>query len=139
LLTLELEQAGHTVLAAADGRTALATALTARPDVALLDRDMSGLSGVQVCREVKANPLTADLPVIFLSDGDDGADVHSGQAAGADDYLTKPFSPQELLARVRAAAERRHRRGAESAATDARLTTHYAHWDFRRVSAGGRL
>ena len=97
-----LQASGHEVALATDGASALARLREREPDLLILDVAMPGLSGIDVCRAVKANPFTARVPVLMLT-GERGVDrkVH-GLDAGADDYLTKPCDPRELRARVNA-------------------------------------
>lgn len=95
-----LEGAGHQVEAAEDGATALAAIEAREPELIVLDLSMPGLSGIEVCREIKGNPFTARIPVLLLTAMSDIEDKIEAFEAGADDYLIKPFHPQELLARV---------------------------------------
>lgn len=99
-----LESAGHDVVECADGEEALA-ALTAHPvDAIVLDIVMPEMDGLEVCRRVRA---TSDTPILFLSSRDDEIDRVIGLEIGGDDYITKPFSPRELVARVKAVLRRR--------------------------------
>ncbi len=107
LVSFRLERAGYTVVTAADGQQALAAAREHRPDLAVLDVMMPGLNGYEVTRELRADPATAAIPVILLTARVQEADVSRGFDAGADDYLRKPFSPQELRSRVQAILARR--------------------------------
>jgi two-component system phosphate regulon response regulator PhoB len=100
LVRLRLERSGYTVVAASDGREALALAGDCAPDLAILDVSMPHLSGVEVTRALREQQL--DLPVILLTGRAHEADVARGNEAGADAYVTKPFSRQELETRVRA-------------------------------------
>jgi CheY-like chemotaxis protein len=93
-VTLELD--GHTILEASDGIEALASARGEHPRLVLLDIMMPGLDGLQVCRTLKADPSTADIVVIMLTAQAQQRDRDRGVAAGADDYVTKPFSPLDL-------------------------------------------
>ena len=102
-----LESAGHEVALAADGATALASIQQREPDLLVLDLVMPGMSGFEVCRAVKRNPFTARIPVLMLTAQGDVDHKVAGFEAGADDYLKKPFSPQELRARVQAILGRR--------------------------------
>jgi DNA-binding response OmpR family regulator len=102
LITFKLEQAGHQLITATDGTTALAEARRTVPDVVVLDVAMPGLSGLDVCRELRADDATAGIPVILLTARAQESDVEVGFEVGADDYLTKPFSPRELVSRVAA-------------------------------------
>jgi DNA-binding response OmpR family regulator len=100
LVVFKLEQAGYTVHAVGDGEAALAATMALTPDLILLDVMMPGLNGFEVCRRLRANQNTATTPVIMLTARAQEADVESGFAVGADDYIVKPFSPRELLTRV---------------------------------------
>lgn len=101
LLGAMLDRAGYHVTHAASGTEALATLETSVPDLILLDIDMPGVSGLETCRIIKANPRTADIPVIFVTASDNKEDIVAGFAAGAQDYIIKPSTKEELLARVR--------------------------------------
>ena len=106
-----LEHSGFKVLTAADGPSALRTVRTLKPDLVVLDLGLPGLDGLDVTRELRrAGPL----PIIMLTARTDEADRVAGLELGADDYVTKPFSPRELVARVRAVL----RRSATAAAGD---------------------
>ena len=107
LVSFRLERAGYTVVTAADGQQALAAARQHQPDLAVLDVMMPGLNGYEVTRQLRADPATAAIPVILLTARVQEADVSRGFEAGADDYLRKPFSPQELRSRVQAILQRR--------------------------------
>jgi DNA-binding response OmpR family regulator len=100
LLRVRLERSGYEVIAAHDGPEALALAWARSPDLAILDITMPGMTGVEVTRALREGQFTR--PVILLTALTQNADVAAGAAAGADAYLTKPFSPQELESRVRA-------------------------------------
>lgn len=102
LLSFRLAAAGHAVTAVEDGPLALDAAAEAAPDLVLLDVMMPGLSGIDVCRALRARPETSGLPVILLTARSQEADVQAGFRAGADDYMTKPFSPRELVSRIEA-------------------------------------
>ncbi|MGI5399458.1 response regulator transcription factor [Streptomyces sp. CA-135486] len=106
LVAFKLTQSGHEVIAVEDGMAALKTARSEPVDVALLDIRMPGMSGLDVCRELRASPETASLPVILLTARSQEGDVETGFAAGADDYIIKPFSPRELSSRVQAVLTR---------------------------------
>ncbi len=109
LVAWKLSQAGYAVLAEGDGEAGLATA-TGRhgvsegtpPDLVLLDWMMPKMNGIEVCRAMRNDPSAAHVPVILLTAKAQEADVDRGFAAGADDYVVKPFSPRELLSRVQA-------------------------------------
>ena len=105
-----LRHAGYVVRLAENGTRALAEVRTSPPDLAILDYRMGEPDGFGVCREIKSDPRTAHLPVLILTAQSDVADRLGGFEAGADDYLSKPFDPRELLARVTALL-RQARRG----------------------------
>jgi DNA-binding response OmpR family regulator len=104
-----LEHAGFAVLTAADGPAALATTHHRHPDLIVLDLGLPGLDGLDVTRQLRSDAATADLPIVMLTARDDEIDKLLGLELGADDYLTKPFSPRELVARVRAVLRRSER------------------------------
>ena len=105
-----LERAGFTVLTAHDGREALMRARTEQPDLVVLDLGLPELDGLDVTRHLRRE---ADVPIIMLTARDDETDKLVGLELGADDYVTKPFSPRELVARVRAVLRRRDRSAAD--------------------------
>jgi DNA-binding response OmpR family regulator len=102
LVAFKLEQAGLEVLAVGDGQAALETARAHVPALAVLDVSMPGLSGIDVCRALRAEPATAGMLIIMLTARVQEQDVEGGFSAGADDYVTKPFSPRELVSRIQA-------------------------------------
>jgi DNA-binding response OmpR family regulator len=106
LVRLHLEKEGYSVQGTLGGDAGLAAALNAPPDVILLDRSMPGLDGLEVCRRLRRDERTAYTPVILLTARASEAERVAGFEAGADDYMTKPFSPRELVARVRAVLRR---------------------------------
>jgi DNA-binding response OmpR family regulator len=106
LVAFKLEQAGFEVIAVADGQQALEQARTSRPTLAVLDVSMPGLSGIDVCRMLRADSATAGMMVIMLTARVQEQDVEGGFSAGADDYVTKPFSPRELVSRIQAMLSR---------------------------------
>ncbi|NMO57350.1 response regulator transcription factor [Actinoplanes sp. TBRC 11911] len=99
-----LEQAGHRVRLAEDGATALAAIAAERPGLVVLDLMMPGIDGLEVCRRVRLE--LPDLPIIMLTALGEEADRVLGLEVGADDYVTKPFSPRELVLRVRSILRR---------------------------------
>jgi DNA-binding response OmpR family regulator len=107
LVAFRLERSGYTVLRAKDGEEALRLALEAKPDLAVLDVMMPKLDGYELTRRLRAADATRRMPIILLTARSQDADVQAGFDAGADDYLRKPFSPQELRARVQAILGRR--------------------------------
>jgi len=103
VLVEQLQSRGYRVIEAADGEQALAACHRERPDVVLLDVEMPHLDGHAVLAGIKAEPLLADIPVVFVTSRVTTEDVVEGLRLGAHDYLRKPFEPSELLARVHAA------------------------------------
>lgn len=100
ILIATLKDCGYKLLVAKDGESALAIARKAHPELILLDIMMPGIDGYEVCRQLKADPKTAKIAVIFLSALDETSDKVKGFATGAVDYIAKPFQPEEVLARV---------------------------------------
>ncbi len=98
-----LEQSGYSVITAGDGTTAVAAARHERPDLVVLDLNLPGMDGLDVCRVLRRE---SDVPIIMLTAREDEADRLIGLELGADDYITKPFSPRELVARTRAVLRR---------------------------------
>src|SRR5512140_341485 len=106
LLKYNLERSGFRVAAFADGEQGLEQLFAARPDLVVLDLMLPGRNGLEILREVRGEPATADLPVIVLTARGAEMDKLLGFEHGADDYLTKPFSPRELVARAQALLRR---------------------------------
>lgn len=106
MLRYNLEKQGFRVDEAGDGGEALTRIAESRPDLVLLDWMLPIMSGIEVCRQVRRNPHTADLPVIMLTARADDQDAVRGLNTGADDYITKPFNIEALLARMRALLRR---------------------------------
>ncbi|MGH2997587.1 MAG: response regulator, partial [Gaiellaceae bacterium] len=100
-------RSGFRVLQARDGDQALALALAEAPEVAVLDVSMPKLTGLEVTRRLRADERTRELPVILLTARAQEGDFEAGKDAGVDDYVTKPFSPQDLRERIEALLERR--------------------------------
>ncbi|MCL1855162.1 MAG: response regulator transcription factor [Clostridia bacterium] len=109
-ITLELEHEGYEVQVASDGRAGLSLFESWQPDLVILDLMLPELSGIEVCRRIRQ---TSDLPVIMLTAKDDVSDKVMGLDMGADDYVTKPFAIEELLARIRVCLKK-HRADAAS-------------------------
>ncbi len=103
LLRLYLEREGYTVVATHDGRSALEAAERARPSLVILDLMLPHLDGIEVCRRLRA---TSDVPILMLTARVDEVDKVLGFSIGADDYVSKPFSPREVVARVKAILRR---------------------------------
>ncbi len=106
LIRYNLERSGYRVAAAADGEDGLKRLFASRPDALVLDLMLPGRSGLEVLKEVRAEAATRDLPVLVLTARSTEMDKLVGFEYGADDYLTKPFSPRELVARVKSLLRR---------------------------------
>jgi DNA-binding response OmpR family regulator len=100
LIGFTLRHHGHTVLSAPNGEEALALALRELPDLVLLDIRMPRLTGYDVCRRLRAEPSTREIPIAFLSAKGQEAEIQAGMDAGATDYILKPFAPDQLINRV---------------------------------------
>ena len=95
-----LDEAGYTVLVALDGESALRRAQQAQPDLILLDALMPGIDGFEVARRLKADPVTADIPIIFMTGLTETEHLVAALEAGGADYVTKPVKPREVMARM---------------------------------------
>jgi DNA-binding response OmpR family regulator len=107
LVAFRLERSGYTVIQARDGQEALDLALSEKPDLAVLDVMMPKLDGFELTRRLRSEEATSRMPIILLTARAQDSDVAQGFEAGADDYIRKPFSPQELRTRVQAILGRR--------------------------------
>lgn len=107
LLKFNLAQAGHSVTAAGDAEQALRFLKNTLPDVILLDWMLPGMSGIDLCKRLRADERTQPIPIIMLTARGEERDKVLGLDTGADDYLTKPFSPRELVSRIKAVLRRR--------------------------------
>jgi DNA-binding response OmpR family regulator len=101
LVAFKLNAAGYHAITAGDGTSALDLVQRELPDMVILDVAMPGLDGLSVCYELHSSAATAQIPVLMLSGRDRQVDIDLGLTVGADDYLVKPFSPAELIRRVR--------------------------------------
>lgn len=100
LVVLSLARAGFEVSSQGDGAAGLSAVLEEQPDIVILDWMMPGLSGVEVCRAMRADPRAAQISVLLLTSRAQEADIDQGFAAGANDYMVKPFRGRELVSRV---------------------------------------
>lgn len=107
LIAANLIRAGHTVVRAIDAETAQRLVREALPDLVLLDWMLPGISGIELARRLRNDERTRMIPIIMLTARADEADKVAGLEIGADDYITKPFSPRELVARIKAVLRRR--------------------------------
>jgi DNA-binding response OmpR family regulator len=106
LLSIMLNRRGYEVVAVASGQDALETADDSF-DLVLLDVGLPDLNGLEVCRRLRAEPATADLAIILITGRDQPGDIHDGLAAGADDFVVKPFEEAELVARLLKVSDKR--------------------------------
>lgn len=106
MLSVALQMAGYQCLEAQDAQTAHALIVDHQPDIILLDWMMPGVSGIELARRLKREPASADIPIIMLTARSEEDNKIQGLEAGADDYITKPFSPRELVARLKAVLRR---------------------------------
>lgn len=103
LITFTLRFAGHEVIATTNGEEAYQSAISMdpKPDLILMDVRMPRMSGYEACQQLKANESTRQVPVVFLSAKGQESEVRSGYEAGAEEYILKPFSPDQLVERIR--------------------------------------
>ena len=106
VIEYNLSREGYRVYCAADGEGALRLARKEAPDLVLLDLMLPGLDGIEVCRRIRADPAICSISVIMVTAKGEESDIVLGLGVGADDYITKPFSPRELVARVKAVLRR---------------------------------
>jgi DNA-binding response OmpR family regulator len=130
-----LEHAGFAVLAAGEGRTALAMARSAKPDLVILDLGLPGMDGLDVARTLRKD---SNVPIIMLTARGEETDKLVGLELGADDYVTKPFSPKELVARVRAVLRRLDASVANAASDILRVADMVLDVPRMQVTVGGR-
>jgi len=116
LIVHYLQKAGWRAQVAASGSDALLLAREHSFDAAILDVMLPGVSGLDVCRALRGTPATAELPIIMVTARTEESDRIAGLEIGADDYVAKPFSPNELVARIRALMRRSRRLAASSTA-----------------------
>jgi len=107
LIAVNLEHAGHHVIRSQDAEGAFSIVRNALPDLLLIDWMLPGMSGVALARQLRQEERTSQIPIILLTARSAETDKIAGLEAGADDYVTKPFSPRELLARIKAVLRRR--------------------------------
>jgi len=134
-LKYNLEREGFRTASAGDGEEAMLALAEGRPDVVILDWMLPFVSGIEVCRRLRRDPETRSLPIIMLTARGEESDRVRGLDVGADDYVTKPFSPSELVARVRAVLRRSRPALAEEALTYGDVVMDLA---AHRVSRGDR-
>ena len=137
LVAYNLAKAGYRVTKAATGREALARVAEEPPDLVVLDLMLPETDGTEVCRRLKGDVNTSAIPVVMLTAKGEESDIVAGLELGADDYITKPFSPKVLLARIRAVLRRKEKGDAEA---DAVIQVHnlVIHPGRREVSVDGQ-
>ena len=109
LVKYNLENEGYRTATAASGESALSQAFEIKPDIIVLDLMLPGLNGLEVCRLLSKDERTSSIPVLMLTARSDDSDIIEGLEAGADDYITKPFSPKILIARLKTVLRRKHK------------------------------
>lgn len=113
LLRYNLEKDGFRVITCGNGEDAVRMCRNEKPDLVLLDLMLPGIGGLDVCRKLKESSATSDIPVIMLTAKTEDSDIVLGLELGADDYVTKPFSPKVVMARVRTVLRRKNRKPVE--------------------------
>ena len=138
LLNYNLTKEGYSILAAATGEEALEVVGRSKPDLIILDLMLPGLDGVEVCRRLKQNPDTQHIPIIMVTAKGEDSDEIIGLEIGADDYITKPFSPRVICARIRAVL-RRSRQKVSRENREQKITVHDISIDLSKheVTCGG--
>lgn len=131
LVKFNLQKAGYEIMESMDGLEALQQAKADKPDLVVLDLMLPGLDGIEVCRQLKSQKDTSGIPIIMLTAKNEEIDKIIGLEMGADDYLTKPFSPRELVARVKAVLRRSHKPSAQ----EGELTVGKLRMNFSRYEA----
>lgn len=117
LLQYNLAKEGYVVVPVTSGEEALRAASTELPDLVLLDLMLPGVDGLEVCRRLTREPRTQGVPIVMLTAKGEEADIVTGLELGADDYITKPFSPRVLIARIRAVLRRQTSEPVDQSAT----------------------
>ena len=108
-ITYNLQREGYKTLSCRDGEAGLSRVRTDNPDLVILDLMLPGMDGLEVCRQVKSDPVTRSTPIIMLTAKSEEPDVLLGLEIGADDYIAKPFSTRELIARIKVVLRRGQR------------------------------
>lgn len=101
VVSMHIKKSGYEVIEANNGRHALELAKEKNPDIIVLDIMMPEMDGIEACRAIKADPNLKDKPVILLTAKAESQDIEAGMKAGAVEYLTKPFSPKELISKIK--------------------------------------
>lgn len=142
-IRLGLRYEGFQVESASDGEQGITAAQRINPDLIILDIMLPGIDGLEVCRRLRSNPITRDIPILMLTAKDEVRDRITGLRTGADDYLTKPFDFDELLERIRAILRRSHPRTGSGSDENNGQVLEFADLKLntatREVMRGGRL
>jgi two-component system phosphate regulon response regulator PhoB len=117
LVRYNLEKEGYSVTVTASGEDGLRLARTSAPSLILLDLMLPGIDGLEVCRTLKADPKAQHIPIVMLTAKGEESDIVTGLELGADDYVTKPFSPRILIARVRAVLRRKSKQAVDESSS----------------------
>ena len=118
LVTYNLSREGYHVLGATSGEEGLSLVRTKKPALVVLDLMLPGMDGLEICKRLKADGATQHIPIVMLTAKGEEADIVTGLELGADDYITKPFSPRVMVARVRAALRRKGRSATDDEAAE---------------------
>ena len=137
LIEYNLAKEGYLVRKVMSGEEALALERREKPDLVILDLMLPGLDGLEVCRRLRGNPESSNVPIIMVTAKGEESDIVTGLELGADDYVVKPFSPRVLIARIRNVLRRAENGPAESADTAIERHGIYIHPGRREVSTGG--
>ena len=138
LIRYNLAKEGYRVAGVGSGEEALRVVQSKRPDLIVLDLMLPGVDGLEVCRRLKGDPATESICVLILTAKGEEADIVAGLELGADDYMTKPFSPRVLIARARAVLRRRSRRADDDAKAVIALHDIVVHPGRHEVTVGGK-
>jgi DNA-binding response OmpR family regulator len=133
LVQYNLEREGYKVTAAADGELGWSQAVQTKPDLIVLDLMLPTMDGLSVCKRLRSSPETSGIPIVMLTAKGEESDIVVGLEMGADDYIAKPFSPKELVARIRAVLRRP--RAAATASDEGRRTVGPVTIDIERHEA----
>ncbi len=139
LVRYNLSRAGYGVRSAASGEAALSMAADEMPDLMVLDLMLPGMDGIEVTRRIKKNPDTERFPIIMLTAKGEERDVVAGLEMGADDYVTKPFSPKILLARIKSVLRRNAQEEEDSAEGSLTIRELIIHPGRRQVTVDGEV
>jgi len=137
LVRYNLAREGYEIVCAASGEESLKKAKSAPPDLIVLDLMLPGIDGLEVARQLKNDSKTSDIPIVMLTAKGEESDIVTGLEMGADDYLTKPFSPRILVARIRAVL-RRLRTEPDANVSELRIYDLIIHPGMRSVLSGGK-